>query len=52
MCNLLEVMVSRTTVTNDPGSLDGIHPAYHQVDADVLSDITRCILGMALHSDL
>lgn len=45
-------MVSRTTVTSDPGSLDGIHPAHYQVDNDVLSDITGFILDMALHSDL
>lgn len=36
-------MVSRITVTSDP---------YHQVDIDVLGDITRCILGVAWHSNL
>lgn len=36
-------MVPRTTSTSDP---------YHQVDVDVLGDATRCILDMALYSNL
>lgn len=34
------------------GSPGGDSDPYHQVDVDVLGDITRCILDMALYSNL